>query len=75
MTVATATAMRADALATAALVMGREGLAWLEGEPDVEAVMVTRSSCRPDRLLVRASRGLRDRLTLFDRTAIDESGS
>ena len=75
MTVVAPTAMRADALATAALVMGRHGLAWLRGQPDAEAVMVTRSPSRPDRLLVQASRGLRDRLTLFDGTAIVEADS
>ena len=75
MTAVAPTAMRADALATAALVMGRHGLAWLRGQPDAEAVMVTRSPSRPDRLLVQASRGLRDRLTLFDGTAIVEADS
>ena len=75
MTVVAPTAMRADALATAALVMGRDGLAWLRGQPGVEAVMVTRSSSHPARLLVRVSRGLRDRLTLFDGTAIVEADS
>ena len=75
LTVVAPTAMRADALATAALVMGRDGLPWLRGQPDAEAVMVTRSPSRPDRLLVQASRGLRDRLTLFDGTAIVEADS
>ena len=75
MTVVAPTAMRADALATAALVMGRDGLAWLRGQPGVEAIMVTRSPTRSDRLLVRTSRGLRDRLALFDRTAIVEADS
>lgn len=75
MTVVATTAMRADALATAALVMGRDGLAWLGGQPGVEAVMVSRSSSRPDRLLVHASRGLRDRITLLDGTAIVEADS
>ena len=75
MTVVAPTAMRADALATAALVMGRDGLAWLRGQPGVEAVMVTRSSSHPARLLVRVSRGLRDRLTLFDGAAIVEADS
>ena len=72
MTVVAPTAMRADALATAALVMGRDGLAWLRGQPGVEALMVTRS---PSRLLVHISRGLRGRLTLFDGTAIVEADS
>ena len=72
MTVVAPTAMRADALATAALVMGRDGLAWLRGQPGVEAVMVTRS---PSRLLAHTSRGLRGRLTLFDGTAIVEADS
>ena len=75
LTVVAPSAMRADALATAALVMGRDGLAWLRGQPDAEAVMVTRSPSRPDRLLVQASRGLRDCLTLFDGTAIVEADS
>ena len=75
MTVVAPTAMRADALATAALVMGRDGLAWLRGQPGVEALMVTRSPSRPTRLLVYASRGLRGRLTLFDGTAIVEADS
>ena len=75
MTVVAPTAMRADALATAALVMGRDGLAWLRGQPGVEALMVTRSPSRPARLLVHASRGLRGRLTLFDGTAIVEADS
>ena len=75
MTVVAPTAMRADALATAALVMGQGGLAWLGSQPGVEAVMVSRSPHRPERLLVRASRGLRDRLTLFDGTAIVEADS
>ena len=75
LTVVAPTAMRADALATAALIMGRDGLAWLRGRPDVEAIMVTRSTSRPDRLLVQASRGLRNRLTLFDGTAIVEADS
>ena len=75
MTVVAPTTMRADALATAALVMGRDGLAWLGSQPGVEAVTVSRSPARPDRLLVHASRGLRDRLTLFDGTAIVEADS
>lgn len=75
MTVVAPTTMRADALATAALVMGRDGLAWLRDQPDVEALMVTQSSSRPTRLLVRASRGLRGRLALFDGTAIVEADS
>ena len=75
MTVLAPTAMRADALATAALVMGRDGLAWLGRQPGVEAVVVSRSPSRPDRLLVHASRGLRGRLTLFDGTAIVEADS
>ncbi len=75
MTVVAPIAMRADALATAALVMGRDGLAWLRGQPGVEALMVTRSPSNPDRLLVHASKGLRGRLTLFDGTAIVEADS
>ncbi len=79
MTVVAPTAMRADALATAALVMGRDGLAWLRGQPGVEALMVTRSPEGGKKLagqvLVLASRGLRGRLTLFDGTAIVEAGS
>ena len=75
MTVVAPTAMRADALATAALVRGRDGLAWLRGQPGVEAIMVSRSPTRSDRLLVRTSRGLRGRLALFDRTAIVEADS
>ena len=75
MTVVAPTAMRADALATAALVMGRDGPAWLRRQPDAEAVMVARSPSRSDRLQVQASRGLRDRLTLFDGTAIVETDS
>ena len=75
MTVVVPTAMRADALATAALVMGHDGLAWLGSQPGVEAVMISRSPSRPYRLLVHASRGLRDRLTLFDGTAIVEADS
>ena len=75
MTVVATTAMRADALATAAMVMGRDGLAWLGGQPGVEAVMVSRSPSRPDRLVAYASRGLRDRITLLDGTAIVEAGS
>ena len=75
MTVIAPTAMRADALATAALVKGRDGLTWLRGQPGVEAVMVTRSPSRADRLLVQTSRGLRDRLTLLDGTAIVEADS
>ena len=79
MTVMASTAMRADALATAALVMGRDGLAWLRGQPGVEALMVTRSpgsgTKLASQLLVHASRGLRGRLTLFDGTAIVEVDS
>ena len=75
MTVVAPTAMRADALATAALVMGHDGLAWLASQPGVEAFMVSHSPSHPDRLLVRASRGLRDRFTLFDGTSIVEAGS
>ena len=75
MTVVASTAMRADALATAALVMGRDGLDWLAGQPGVEAAMVSRFPSRSGRLLVHASRGLRDRLTLFDGTAIVEADS
>lgn len=75
MTVIARSAMRADALATAALVMGRDGSAWLRGQSDVEVLMVTRSPSRPSRLLVHASRGLRGRLTLFDGTAIVEADS
>ena len=74
-TVVAPTAMRADALATAALVMGRDGLAWLRGQPGVEAFMVTRSPSSPDHLLMHASKGLRGRLTLFDGTAIVEADS
>ena len=72
MTVVAPTAMRADALATAALVMGRDGMAWLRDQPGVEAIMVTRSPSRSDRLLVHASRGLRGRLALLDGAAIVE---
>ena len=75
MTVVATTAMRADALATAAMVMGRDGLAWIGSQPGVEAVMVSRAPSRPDRLLVHASRGLRDRITLLDGTAIVEGDS
>ena len=75
MTVVAPTAMRADALATAALIMGRDGLAWLRGQQDVEAVMVTRSISHPTRLLVQASRGLSHRLTLLDGTAFVEAES
>ena len=75
MTVVATTAMRADALATAAMVMGRDGLAWIGSQPGVEAVMVSRAPSRPDRLLVHASRGLRDRITLLDDTAIVEGDS
>ena len=79
MTVVAPTAMRADALATAALIMGRDGMAWLRGQPDVEALMVTRSpgsgTKRASQLRVRASRGLRGRLSLFDGTAIVEADS
>lgn len=75
MTVLAPTAMRADALATAALVMGLDGMAWLRGQPGVEALMVTHSPSRPDRVLVHASRGLRGRLTLFDGTAFVEFDS
>ena len=75
MTVVAPTAMRADALATAALVMGHDGLAWLVSQSGVEAVMVSHSPSRPDRLLVQASRGLRGRLTLFDGTAIVQADS
>ena len=79
MTVVAPTAMRADALATAALVMGRDGLAWLRGQPGVEALMVTRSpgggTKLAGQLMVYASRGLRGRLTLFDGTAIVEVDS
>ena len=75
MTVVATTAMRADALATAAMVMGRDGLAWIGSQTGVEAVMVSRAPSRPDRLLVHASRGLRDRITLLDGTAIVEGNS
>lgn len=79
LTVVASTAMRADALATAALVMGRDGMAWLRDQPDVEALMVTRLSGGGTKLagqlLVRASLGLRDRMTLFDGTAIVETDS
>ena len=79
LTVVAPTAMRADALATAALVMGRDGLAWLASQPNVEALMVTRSpgggTKLANQLLVHASRGLRGRLNLFDGTAIVEADS
>ena len=79
MTVVAPTAMQADALATAALVMGRDGMAWLRGQPGVEAVMVTRTPGSGTKLAgqlrVRASRGLRHRLALFDGTAIVEADS
>lgn len=79
LTVVAPTAMRADALATAALVMGRDGMAWLRDQPDVEALMVARSpgggARLASQLLVHASRGLRDRVTLFDGTAIVEADS
>ena len=74
-TVVAPSAMHADALATAALVMGRDGLSWLGNQSGVEAVMVSRSPSHPDRLLVQASRGLRGRLTLFDGAAIVEAES
>lgn len=78
-TVIAPTAMRADALATAALVMGHDGMAWLRGQPGVDALMVTRSpgsGAKPaSPLRVRVSRGLRDRLTLLDGTAIVEADS
>ena len=75
MTVIAPTAMRADALATAALVMGHDGLTWLRGRSGVETLMVTRTPSRPNRLLVHASKGLRGRLTLFDGTATVEADS
>ena len=75
MTVVAPTAMAADALATAAIVMGHGGLAWLDSLTGVEAVMVSRFPSRPERLLVRVSRGLRDRLTLLDGTTIVEADS
>jgi thiamine biosynthesis lipoprotein len=64
-TVLADTTMQADALSTAAFILGPEkGFALLEQLPKVEGVMVVRRDTRPDTLDIRVSRGLQGAIAL-----------
>jgi thiamine biosynthesis lipoprotein len=64
-TVLADTTMRADALSTAAFILGPEkGFALLEQLPDVEGVIVVRRNTTPDALDIRVSRGLQGAIAL-----------
>jgi thiamine biosynthesis lipoprotein len=64
-TVLADTTMQADALSTAAFILGPEkGFALLEQLPKVEGVMVVRRDTTPDTLDIRVSRGLQGAIAL-----------
>lgn len=69
-TVLTQSAIRADGLATAAVVLGLDGaLAVLDREPGMEGILVTRSLTRPGRLEIHITRGLHSRIGLLSKDA------
>jgi thiamine biosynthesis lipoprotein len=71
-TVVASRAMRADGLATAALVSGEAGALGLMDRAGVEGLVVTRLSGRPGAVAVHVTRRLRDRIEMLDRTAVLE---
>jgi thiamine biosynthesis lipoprotein len=68
-TVVAPRAMRADGLATAALVAGVEGALDLMRRAGVEGLVVSERHHQPGAVLVQATRGLSGRITMLDPTA------
>jgi thiamine biosynthesis lipoprotein len=71
-TVVAPRAMRADALATAALVSGIPGALELLDRAGVSGLVVARIKGRPDAVTIHATTGLRDRITVLDGNAVLE---
>jgi thiamine biosynthesis lipoprotein len=64
-TVLADTTMQADALSTAAVILGPDkGFALLEQLPNVDGVIVVRRDATPEALDIRVSRGLQEAITL-----------
>ncbi len=63
-------AMRADGLATGALVRGASGALDVIGAIGVEGIVVTERTGHPGRVVVHVTPGLRGRLDLLDSTAV-----
>lgn len=69
-TVLTQSAIRADGLATAAVVLGlADALAVLDREPDTEGILVRKSPTRPGRLEIHITRDLHSRIGLLSKDA------
>ncbi len=71
-TVVAPRAMRADALATAALISGRAGALALMDRAGVNGLVVAHVNGRPNVVVVHATNGLKDRIAVLDRTAVLE---
>jgi thiamine biosynthesis lipoprotein len=71
-TVVAPQAMRADGLATAALVSGEARALALMDRAGVDGLVVTRVAGRPGAVAVHATRGLRNRIEVLDRAAVLE---
>ena len=69
-TVVAAHAMRADGLATAALVGGVDGALALMRAEGVEGIVVGSRAGHPDRVVAHVTRGLRGRVELLDAAAV-----
>lgn len=68
-TVIAHSAMRADSLATAAMVNGTGAMAFIQRVPEVEGIVVTPVARYPEKVSVRITPGLRGRVELLDRAA------
>jgi len=73
-TVVAESAMRADGLATAALVLGTNGGLALMHRAGVEGIVVSRDEGKPGRLLAHITGGLIERVQVVDPTTCIEKG-
>jgi thiamine biosynthesis lipoprotein len=68
-TVIAKSAMRADGLATAAMIYGTDAMAFIQRAGGVEGIVVQPVARHPGKVLVQLSPGLRYRVELLDRSA------
>ena len=71
-TVVAKSAMRADGLATAAMVVSDGASAFMEQVPEIEGIVVNRQSRYPGKVSVHITSGLKGRVELLDRRAVLE---
>jgi thiamine biosynthesis lipoprotein ApbE len=61
--------MRADGLATAAMIHGTDAMAFIQSVSGIEGIVINSLARHPGKVLVYTTPGLHDRVELLDRSA------